>query len=138
MPEAFRLLIGSVGDDSHSVGMFLLEIAFREAGFFVKNIGIMNGLDDFFSRAENFDAIFISCMNGHADLYLKNFASELKQFYSKNREAKVWQLGGNLSVQEGYESLIRRYRDMGFDFVAPKPISCDTIIERLLKRFING
>lgn len=133
MDEAFCLLIGSVGDDSHSVGMSLLEIAFREAGFYVKNIGIMNDLEDFFSHGENFDAIFISCMNGHVDLYLKDFPLKLRQFNSRNGGAKVWYLGGNLSVQEGYESVIRKYRKMGFDLVSPKPISCHDIMERLLK-----
>ena len=135
MHEAYRLLIGSVGDDSHSVGMSLLEIAFREAGFFVNNIGIMNVMDDFFSRADNFDAIFISCMNGHADLYLKNFPLELKRFNSKNRSAKIWYLGGNLSVQESTESFVRRYLKMGFDFISPKPISCDDLKKRLLRDF---
>ena len=137
MHEVYRLLIGSVGDDSHSVGMSLLEIAFREAGFFVNNIGIMNAADDFFSRAENFDAIFISCMNGHADLYLKNFPLELKRFNSKNSSPKIWYLGGNLSVQEATESFVRRYLKMGFDFVSPKPISCDNLKKRLLKDFFK-
>ncbi|UCH98542.1 MAG: hypothetical protein JSV88_17295 [Candidatus Aminicenantes bacterium] len=113
--------------------MSLLEIAFREAGFFVKNIGIMNDLEDFFKRAENFDVIFISCMNGHVDLYLKDFPLKLRQFNSRNRGAKVWYLGGNLSVQEGDESVIKKYRKMGFDLVLPKPISCHEIMERLLK-----
>ena len=137
MPEAYRLLIGSIGDDSHSVGMFLLEIAFKEAGFFVKNIGILNRLDDFFSRAQDFDAIFISCMNGHADLYLNNFPLELRRFNSKNKSPKTWYLGGNLSVQESAESILRRYRKMGFDFVSPKPISCDDLKKRLLKDLSN-
>lgn len=133
MSEAFCLLIGSIGDDSHSVGMSLLEIAFREAGFFVKNIGIMNDLDDFFNHAENFNVIFISCMNGHVDLYLKDFPLTLRKFNSRNGSARVWYLGGNLSVQEGHESVIRKYRRMGFDFVSPKPISCRDIMEQLLK-----
>jgi methylaspartate mutase epsilon subunit len=133
MNEAFCLLIGSIGDDSHSVGMSLLEIAFREAGFFVKNIGIMNNLDDFFHQAENFNVIFISCMNGHVDLYLRDFPFKLRKFNSRNGDTRVWYLGGNLSVQEGYESVIRKYRRMGFDFVSPKPVSCRDIMEKLLK-----
>lgn len=133
MSKAFSLLIGSVGDDSHSIGMSLLEIAFREAGFFVKNIGIMNDLGDFFNHAENFNIIFISCMNGHVDLYLKDFPLKLRKFNSRYGDAKVWYLGGNLSVQEGYESVIRKYRQMGFDFVSPKPISCRDIMDQLLK-----
>ena len=135
MHEAYRLLIGSLGDDSHSVGMSLLEIAFREAGFFVENIGILNVLDDFFSRAEHFDAIFISCMNGHSSLYLSDFPIKLKQFNLKNNIPRVWYLGGNLSVQDSSESVIRKYRKMGFDFVSPKPISIEIIMEKLYKNF---
>lgn len=135
MIEAFRLLIGSVGDDSHSIGMSLLEIAFRESGFFVKNIGIMNVLEDFFNAAEEFDAIFISCMNGHADLYLKSFPIQLKRFNSNNGDPKLWYLGGNLSVQDKSESLVKKYLQLGFDFVSPRPLSCDAIMERVLRDF---
>ena len=137
MIEAFRLLIGSVGDDSHSVGTSLLEIAFREAGFLVQNIGIMNVLEDFFQRAADVDAVFISCMNGHIDLYLKDFPMKLKKFNEKNTEPRVWYLGGNLSVQEPDENLIKKYRKRGFDFVSPKPVSCDVVMERLMKDFYD-
>lgn len=135
MPEAYRLLIGSIGDDSHSIGTALLAIAFKEEGFSVENIGIMNQLDDFFARANQVDAIFISCMNGHADLYLKDFPRQLKYFRQKNPVSRLWYLGGNLSVQESPESVVKKYRRMGFDFVSPKPISCSQIRERLLKDF---
>ncbi|MGD2085259.1 MAG: methylaspartate mutase subunit E [Candidatus Aminicenantes bacterium] len=133
--ETYRLLIGSIGDDSHSVGMTLLEIAFKEAGFFTKNLGIMNRLKDFFDAAHDFDAIFISCMNGHSNLYFEDFPYKLKQFNRKNTEPRVWYLGGNLSVQGTMENVIRRYLRMGFDFVAPKPISCEEIMKRLFKDF---
>ncbi|OPX98542.1 MAG: Methylaspartate mutase E chain [Syntrophorhabdus sp. PtaB.Bin006] len=135
--DAYRLLIGSVGDDSHSVGMRLLEIAFREAGFVVKNIGILNVLDDFFYQAGHYDAIFISCMNGHADLYLTEFPYKLSMFGIAHSAPKVWYLGGNLSVREEDEAVIRRYRALGFDYVAPKPASWDTIIKNLMRDFNN-
>ena len=137
MIDTYRLLIGSIGDDSHSVGTALLEIAFREAGFFVKNIGIMNVLNDFFNLAVDFDAILISCMNGHVELYLEDFPFILRRFQAKHNLPKVWYLGGNLSVQEVDESFIRKYRQMGFDFVSPKPISCDAVMERLKRDLYN-
>ena len=56
MKDAYRLLIGSVGDDIHSVGMALLTLAFREAGLVVSNLGIGNQLDDFFHLAPEVDA----------------------------------------------------------------------------------
>ncbi|MDQ1350933.1 MAG: methylaspartate mutase sigma subunit [Acidobacteriota bacterium] len=137
MIDTYRLLIGSIGDDSHSVGTSLLEIAFREAGLFVKNIGIMNTLDDFFNLAIDFDAILISCMNGHVDLYLNDFPFKLKRFQTKQNTPKLWYLGGNLSVQEVDENFVRKYRKLGFDFVSPKPISCDAIMERLKRDLYN-
>lgn len=133
MKEAYRLLIGSIGDDSHSVGTTLLTIAFREAGFFVKNIGIMNQLADFFNHANGFDVVFISCMNGHADLYLKDFPVKLRHFKQKNTAPHLWYLGGNLSVQESPEDVIRKYIKMGFDFVSARPVDCRLIMERLFK-----
>lgn len=135
MVKAYKLLIGSIGDDSHSVGMALLKIAFREAGFYVKHLGILNTLDDFFYRAEDFDAIFISCMNGHVDLYLEDFPRKISTLQLGNSRPRVWYLGGNLSVQDDEETVIRRYLGMGFDYVAPKPVSWDVIYDRLMKDF---
>lgn len=135
MTETYRLLIGSIGDDSHSIGTSLLEIAFREAGFFVKNLGIMNQVEDFFANANGFDTILISCVNGHADLYLKDFPVKLKHYKQGNLTPQLWYLGGNLSVQESPETIVKKYRRMGFDFVTPESISCHTIIERLFRDF---
>ena len=125
-----RILIGSVGDDSHSVGMTLLRIALSEAGFFVKNLGILNTLEEMFEHAAAFDIVMISCMNGHADLFLQNFPHLLKQHGPRNGDSNLWYLGGNLSVQDDYDEVIRKYLYMGFHFVAPKPIPCEDIIER--------
>ncbi len=137
MIETFRLLIGSIGDDSHSVGMALLEIAFQEAGFVVTNMGILNRLEDFFREASGYDAIFISCMNGHVDLYLHDFPIMKRRFEQKDATKRVWYLGGNLSVQEEGESIVKKYRRMGFDFVSPKPISCEAVMENLYRDFYN-
>lgn len=137
MTETYRALIGSLGDDSHSIGTTLLALALKEEGFFIKNIGIMNQLEDFFAIAGDFDVILISCMNGHADLYLEDFPFKLKHFQKKNNIPRLWYLGGNLSVRESPENIIKKYRKMGFDFVSPKPVTCQLIKERLRKDFYN-
>lgn len=135
MNTEYSILIGSVDDDSHSIGMMLLEIAFRDAGFAVKNLGILNELDDFFFNAKSFDAILISCLNGHSDLYLKDFPYKKSMFMLSQREPKVLFIGGNLSVRDPAETVIRRYLDMGFDYVAPRPVAIETIMEKLEKHF---
>jgi methylaspartate mutase epsilon subunit len=50
---------------------------------------------------------------------------------------RVWYLGGNLSVKETDHDVIRKFTAMGFNFVAPKPISWQVILENLLRDFDN-
>jgi methylaspartate mutase epsilon subunit len=110
--------------------MTLLQIALSEAGFLVKNLGILNTLRDMFEHAAPFDIVMISCMNGHADLFLDDFPHLLKQHALRAGDPSLWYLGGNLSVQDDYDEVVRKYLYMGFHFVAPKPIPCEDIIER--------
>jgi methylaspartate mutase epsilon subunit len=137
MKEMYSILIGSLGDDSHSVGMALLSISFKESGFYVRSIGIMNQLDDFFRDARNVDAIFISCMNGHVDLYLDDFPKRLKQYQIQDSRPQCWYLGGKLSVQDSDEEVIKKYRRMGFDYVSPRPVSIKIVMEKLLMDFYH-
>jgi methylaspartate mutase epsilon subunit len=133
MKQAHRLLIGSVGDDIHSVGMALLTIAFRESDFVVRNLGILNDLDDFFHLAPHFDAILISCNNGHADLYLEDFPRKLAAYKLSDPPPVLWYLGGCLSVQNNSEAVMRKYIQLGFDHVAPKPVGWEVVLGSLTR-----
>src|SRR5688572_5864999 len=100
MAYKYKLLIGGIGDDAHSVGIRLLDLGFAEADFQVKNLGIRNDLNTFFQHAGKFDIMMISNKNGHAELYLQEFASKLALFRLSNDTPKLWYLGGSLSVSE--------------------------------------
>ena len=131
MREAYRVLIGSIGDDIHSVGMALLTLAFREVGWVARNIGILNQLDDFFHLAGEHDVIMISVNNGHAGLYLDGFARKLAAYKLGDATPRLWYLGGNLSVSGDAEDIKKKYLQMGFDFVAPKPVTLEVIMDNL-------
>ncbi len=135
MNNTYRLLIGSIGDDIHSVGMALLTLALRESGMAVRNLGIGNTLDDFFHLADDYDAVLISCNNGHADLYLEDFPQLLQRYRLGNDEPKLWYLGGNLSVKEANDTIVRKYRSRGFDYVAAKPVGWQHVLDNLKKDF---
>jgi len=137
MKKTHHILIGSLGDDIHSVGQSLLTIALQESGFFVNNIGIGNTIEHFFNAAPRFDAILISCINGHVDLFLEDFAYKYSQFQLANTAKKVWYLGGNLSINKHDDDVIRKYLQMGFDFVATKPISWQAVVKQLRRDFSN-
>ncbi|MFT7033727.1 MAG: methylaspartate mutase epsilon subunit [Cyclobacteriaceae bacterium] len=128
MPRNFRVLIGGLGDDAHSVGMRLLELGFKEHGFEVLSLGIRNTVEDFFKHAAAFDIILISNKNGHAELYLEDFAQRLNAFQLSCNEPKLWYLGGSLSVSQSDFHIKKKFLGMGFTNVYPKTVSFSTVL----------
>ncbi|QXV63872.1 methylaspartate mutase subunit E [Mucilaginibacter sp. 21P] len=131
MQHKYRLLIGGIGDDAHSVGIRLLELGFIEAEFHVKNIGIRNSIDRFFEEARHADVIMISNKNGHAELYLHDFAAKLSAFQLSDNSTKLWYLGGSLSVSESDFHIKKKFINMGFTGVYPRPISFAQVLENI-------
>ena len=138
MPRKYRLLIGGIGDDAHSVGLRLLHLGFVEAGFYVVSLGIRNELADFFSKALAFDVIMISNKNGHAEFYLEDFSKLLGSLKLQDTSPKLWYLGGSLSVSETDFAIKKKFLQMGFTNVYPKPVAFQQILEDInadLSRF---
>ncbi|MEM9719522.1 MAG: methylaspartate mutase subunit E [Bacteroidota bacterium] len=120
MSDKYQLLIGGIGDDAHSVGINLLALGFEEQGFNVLNLGIRNSIHSFFKHAPEFDIIMISNKNGHAELYLHNFAFLLSEYQLKDDRDKLWYLGGSLSVSESDFAIKKKFLTMGFTDVYPR------------------
>jgi methylaspartate mutase epsilon subunit len=136
MARKYRLLIGGIGDDAHSVGIHLLALGFREEGFHVTLLGIRNDLSDFAQHARDYDIVMISNTNGHAELYLENFGYVLNSLKLANGSNKLWYLGGNLSVSESDHVIKKKFINMGFTNVFPKPVSFEHILDEI-KRDLN-
>lgn len=134
MSYKHSILIGGIGDDAHSVGIRLLELGFKEAGFYVFNVGIRNDLKTFFNFAREFDVIMISNKNGHAELFLKDFPRLLANFTLENADPKVWCIGGSLSVGETDFQVKKKYLNMGFSIVHPKPVSFQGVLEEITEQ----
>jgi len=131
MAYKHRVLIGGIGDDAHSVGISLIALGFREAGYYVWNLGIRNSLRDFFDHAPDFEIIMISNKNGHAELFMEDFPALLESYKLVDSSAKLWYLGGSLSVSEPDEKVKKRFLEMGFSDVYPKPIPFIQILENV-------
>lgn len=131
MEYMHSILIGGIGDDAHSVGIRLLELGLREAGFHVFNIGIRNDIRTFFRYAKDYDVVMISNKNGHAELYLEEFPALLHEFRLESNAAKVWAIGGSLSVSESDFSVTKKYLQMGFTIVHPRPVSFKVVLDSI-------
>lgn len=69
------VVTGVIGDDVHVIGIRLLEYALRKSGFKVVPLGPLTSQKEFIEAAIETaaDAIFVSSLNGHAELHLPGF-----------------------------------------------------------------
>ena len=132
----YKVLLGGLGDDAHSIGSNLIKMALEENGFLVSYLGIQNTIEEFIQYSEEHDIILVSCINGHSELYLNNNCYNLKKL--KYRGNKLWYVGGNLSVDKSDEYIIRLYKEKGFTDVFPKPIDTEQLLYHIktdIKRY---
>ncbi len=125
--RGYRILLGGLGGDSHSVGLHILRQALAAHGYRVEFLGTQNTLDEFTRRAPGADVVMISNMDGHAEHYLKGF-----QVPAAPGRRTLWFLGGNLTVgePEGYQA---RFERQGFDRVFVKFVDLATVLAVLAK-----
>lgn len=133
--RAYTILLGSVGGDSHNVGLHILRHALSANGYQICYLGIQNQLEDFFSYASLCNVVMISNMDGHAWLYLREFPELLKR-YQLPPGSPLWYLGGNIVLGEslGHE---RQYLEMGFDRVYTKFVDIRTVLSQLAADLYN-
>lgn len=128
--KKYNVLLGGIGDDSHSVGINLINLGLSEMGFNVINIGIQNDVTDFFQPENQFQVILISSKNGHSELYLNDYGKEIYNHTKKNSK-QIWYIGGHLSITENSETIISKYKSMGFTKVFPNFIPMMSIVENI-------
>lgn len=123
------ILIGSIGGDSHSVGLTILRQSLVMNGYQVQYIGIQNNLEDFFQSCAAYNAVMISNMDGHARHYLATFPELMKQYRPENC---LWYLGGNLDIGDG-GGCEMYFRAMGFHRVFVKFVDIAAVLAMLEK-----
>lgn len=129
----YKVVTGVVGDDSHVVGIRLIEQALEDAGFEVVSLGVQTPPKEFFEAAleTDADAILVSSMSGHAKALCKGFRAKTREY---GLDDIVLYLGGTLSVGELPESELRELytgQSYGFDRVYAKDTSMETLIKDL-------
>ncbi|MEL6538760.1 MAG: hypothetical protein AAFQ98_25295, partial [Bacteroidota bacterium] len=132
MPSKHRILLGTLGDDIHTVGIKLIQQTLVDHGYFVTFLGIQNELQDFFEVAADHEVIMISSLNGHSHVYLDEFPSLMSHYQERFRgETKLWYLGGNIVLNQDPLEVEKRYRQFGFTRVFVKPVGTDEILSSL-------
>ena len=131
-PDKHTILLGGIGGDSHSVGLTILRNALSQR-YQVFYMGTQNPLQKFFEHAPLANAVMISCMDGHARQYLREFA----ELHSSRGNAQTpWYLGGNLTIGDGfgYDEIFQR---VGFRRVFPKFVDLSVVLD-MVEADLNG
>jgi len=126
-----NIVTGTVGHDSHVIGIKILSRVLREGGVKVTELNALTPPEDFIRAAQETaaDAIMISSLYGMAEL-------DLAGFKEKCIEAGLGDvllyLGGNLAVgKHDFKEDERKFREMGFDRVYPPHINLNIVLEDL-------
>lgn len=122
METKATVVTGTVGQDSHVIGIKLLSRFLTEQGFKVVELGGLTPLEEFIKVAQETaaDAILISSLYGMAEL-------DLVGVKDKFREAGlgdvILYLGGNLAVgRHDFKDDEKKFKAMGFDRVYPPEV----------------
>ena len=131
-PSKGTVVTGVIGDDVHVIGIRLMEYALRQNGFTVVSLGPLAQPKEFIASAIETaaDALFISSLNGHAELHLPGLRDACV-------EAGIGDIliyaGGQLTIRRpDWEQVRKRFVDeLKLDRIYPPDVSPDTPIHDL-------
>ena len=131
MAKKVTIVTGTVGQDSHVIGIKILSRYLKDEGFNVVELGGLTPAEEFIKAAQETaaDAILISSLYGMAEL-------DLTGFKDKCIEAGLWNvllyLGGNLAVgRHNFEDDKKKFTAMGFDRVYPNEVDLAAVVSDL-------
>lgn len=127
------MVLGVIGADVHSVGNKILEIALRQAGFNVVNLGVMVTQEEFVYAAieTSADAILVSSLYGHGEIDCRGLREKCDE---AGLEAIPLYVGGNLVVgKRPFDEVEKLYNAMGFKRVYPPGTMPETAITDIKK-----
>ncbi len=113
------LVLGVIGSDVHAVGNKILEIALKEAGFNVVNLGVLVSQKEFVEAAieTNADAVLVSSLYGHAEIDCRGLR---EAFVEAGLADILLYIGGYLVVgSQPWEETQAKFEALGFDRVYP-------------------
>ena len=131
MAKENTVVTGTIGHDSHIIGIQIVSRYLKEQGFKVVELGGITPAEEFIETAQKTgaDAIFVSSLYGMAEF-------DLVGFKDKCREAGIGDvllyLGGNLAVgRHDFEDDEQKFKAMGFSRVYPPEVDLKVVIAAL-------
>jgi methylaspartate mutase sigma subunit len=128
------VVIGTIGADAHMIGGWVLQKAFKEAGFTVAFLGAVVPQQDFVNAAIEIDAdaILVSSMYGMGLLDCEGLRDKCIE---AGLEDIILYVGGTvaapLELEKNWPEIERRFKGIGFDRAFPNTCSADEAVQAL-------
>ena len=110
-------MIGVIGDDIHTVGNRIMQLALEESGYQVFNLRTRNRPEHFCQAAleVNAHALFVSSLNGEGEYWCTDFRQRLIDI---DMDHVLLYVGGNIVVGSRPEpEVVALFKSYGFDRV---------------------
>ncbi len=133
MANNSTIITGTVGQDSHVVGIKILSRYLKDEGFRVIELGCLTPPEDFIKAAQETaaDAIMISSLYGMAEQDLTGFKEKCVEAGLSN---VILYLGGNLAVgRHDFKDDEKKFKAIGFDRVYPPEVDLGLVVVDLEK-----
>ena len=125
------LVTGVIGEDTHSIGIRILDRTLTEAGFKVVSLGIQVTQEEFVDAVveTNADAILVSSLNGHAPIACLGLRDKCIE---TGLTDILLYLGGMLLMRDkSWEEVEKMFKDMGFNRIYPPSVLPPQVIKDL-------
>ena len=125
------LVTGVIGEDTHSIGIKILDLTLTAAGFKVVPLGIQVSQEEFINAAveTNANAILVSSLNGHAPIACLGLREKCIEAGLTNI---LLYLGGMLLMRDKqWPEIETMFKEMGFNRVDPPSVLPNAIIKQL-------
>lgn len=128
------VVIGTIGADAHMIGGWVLQKAFKEAGFTVNFLGAVVPQQEFINAAieTDADAILVSSMYGMGILDCEGFREKCIE---AGLTDIILYVGGTvaapLELEKNWPEIEKRFRDMGFNRAFPNTCTAFDAVKTL-------
>jgi methylaspartate mutase sigma subunit len=130
------VVIGTIGSDAHMIGGWVLQKAFKDAGFTVAFLGAVVPQQEFINTAIEIDAdaILVSSMYGMGLLDCEGLRDKCIEAGLKDI---ILYVGGTvaapLELEKNWPEIERRFKAIGFNRAFPNTCTASEAIEALKK-----
>jgi methylaspartate mutase S subunit len=129
--EKVTIITGTIGEDSHVIGVSLLSRFLREKGLNVVELRGLTPAEDFINAAKETDAtaILVSSMYGMGEMDLAGFKDKCIE---AGLGDTILYVGGNLKVgKHDWKEDEERFLKLGFNRVYPPEVDLNDVYKDL-------